>query len=387
MEALQQAIETILHHPQRNTLFATAGALTALGTALFLNPLKAPPTDVHDGITSGRTQLSKLSDEEYSRLPYPPDIYPGGEWLDTPYGTIRTYEFGPKNGKKVLFVHGISTPSIVARDLIWDLVEKGGCRVLIFDLFGRGWSDTPYLPHDSRLYTSQILLVTRAAKADFSRFSIIGYSLGGGIAMSFASYFPKMIEDITLLAPAGLLRSTRIGLFTRLAYVGMLPGGIEELLVRARVWFRASGANEGAESAKGSDGNAMPYDVRDRTKPIDIPAIMKWQTSTHQGFFYSFASSFRHSPIYDRDEEWIKVANYLKRGEIGGKKVLMVMGEVDTVVDLGTLEIAKKIMGEDRVKSVILKGVEHDLVAKNAPQVAEAILDFYFGEGRHRKYY
>lgn len=86
-------------------------------------------------IPSPRTDLEKLTKQEISRLPYPPDLYPGGRWVNTPYGVIRVYEFGPETGRKVVFVHGIGTPCCVARDLMWELVEEGGCRVLIFGLW------------------------------------------------------------------------------------------------------------------------------------------------------------------------------------------------------------------------------------------------------------
>ncbi len=33
--------------------------------------------------------------------PYPADVFPNGADLNTPYGTIRYYEFGPEDGKKL----------------------------------------------------------------------------------------------------------------------------------------------------------------------------------------------------------------------------------------------------------------------------------------------
>jgi len=37
-------------------------------------------------------------------------------------------------------------------------------------------------------------------------FSIVGFSLGGGITMAFAAHFPYLINSIVLLAPVGILR-------------------------------------------------------------------------------------------------------------------------------------------------------------------------------------
>ena len=63
---------------------------------------------------------------------YPSDILPGARDVDTPYGSIRIYEWGPEDGMKILFLHGLSTPggptfATVAKGI----AEKGGCRVCV----------------------------------------------------------------------------------------------------------------------------------------------------------------------------------------------------------------------------------------------------------------
>src|SRR4051794_13703647 len=58
------------------------------------------------------TLLPKISASEAKSLPYPPDVLPGSRWVESPYGAIRVYEWGPEDGRKVLLVHGISTPCI-----------------------------------------------------------------------------------------------------------------------------------------------------------------------------------------------------------------------------------------------------------------------------------
>jgi pimeloyl-ACP methyl ester carboxylesterase len=75
------------------------------------------------------------------------------------YGTIRVYEWGPKDGRKVLLLNGISAPCLSVEKLAHALV-KLGCRVLLLDPFGRWYSDSPAdSPLDSRLYSSEILIV------------------------------------------------------------------------------------------------------------------------------------------------------------------------------------------------------------------------------------
>ncbi|OJD36506.1 alpha beta hydrolase family [Diplodia corticola] len=195
--------------------------------------------------------LPALTADERRALPYPPDgLLPGARDVDSPYGSIRVYEWGPEDGAKVLLVHGISTPCVALAGVAEELVRRGR-RVLLFDLFGRGLSSTPSdLPHDSRLYTTQILLALASSPLAWTgrrssspsssstssdnnntttTFSIVGYSLGGGIAADFASYYflhhptgggggGLRVSSLVLIAPGGVLRRDRVSWTSWLLY-------------------------------------------------------------------------------------------------------------------------------------------------------------------------
>ena len=72
-----------------------------------------------------------LTQEQQERLPYAPNALEGARDVLTPFGSIRVYEWGPAEGKKVLLIHGISTPCIALGGLAEELVQKG-CRVMLF---------------------------------------------------------------------------------------------------------------------------------------------------------------------------------------------------------------------------------------------------------------
>ena len=169
-----------------------------------------------------KSLLPKLSPQEATSLPYPPDAYPGIRDVVSPYGSLRVYEWGPEDGRKVLLVHGISNPCIALGAIAHGLADNG-CRVMMFDLPGRGYSDTPLpTPHSSRLYTTTILLALTSSPLAWTgngeRFSLIGYSLGGGIVASFTSYFPSLVSSLVLFAPAGLVRQNRVTFLNRILY-------------------------------------------------------------------------------------------------------------------------------------------------------------------------
>lgn len=109
---------------------------------------------------------------------------------------------GPARGPVVVCVHGLTTPSFV-----WDGIAPGlgslGFRVLVHDLYGRGYSDRPEGPQDSAFFVTQLeeLLEDQGIEDDIT---LIGYSMGGAIATAFAALYPERLRQLVLIAPAGL---------------------------------------------------------------------------------------------------------------------------------------------------------------------------------------
>lgn len=98
-----------------------------------------------------------LPPEVLRASPYPPDALEGARDVQTPYGSIRVYELGPKDGKRVLLIHGISTPSVALSDLAHKLVRKG-CRVMLFGRSSPCLSDARLIhsTHSTSLPTSYL---------------------------------------------------------------------------------------------------------------------------------------------------------------------------------------------------------------------------------------
>ena len=69
------------------------------------------------------------------------DSLPGARDVYSPWGKMRAYEWGPKEGRKVLLLHGLSTPSLSLGTLANSLASKG-CRVM---LLGKCFTMLSYL--------------------------------------------------------------------------------------------------------------------------------------------------------------------------------------------------------------------------------------------------
>ena len=108
---LDSLSQTLRQHQSQLPLLAAG--LAYVGLTLALRARSATLSQDSKIIFSPKkTLLPQLSEQEAADLPYPPDVLPGARDVDSPYGSLRVYEWGPEDGRKVLMVHGISTPCI-----------------------------------------------------------------------------------------------------------------------------------------------------------------------------------------------------------------------------------------------------------------------------------
>ncbi|KAF1841729.1 alpha/beta-hydrolase [Cucurbitaria berberidis CBS 394.84] len=337
------------------------------------------------------TVLSPLSEEGVQKLPYPPDTLPGARDVKSHYGSIRVYEWGPADGERMLLIHGISTPSIALTDLAYKLVGKG-CRVMLFDLFGRGYSSAPTPKdhhYDSALYTYQILVCLNSSPIAWSPFTIVGYSLGGALAADFTSYFPILIKGLVLVAPGGLIRNRHISWKNKLLYQsgGWVPEWIVERMVAKRLWTgpETSGqieaepdAVENAETTTTSRNNAVYLSSRHTLLPSNpystVSAVVNWQIAHHPGFVPAFVSSIRYAPIHDQHDRWQIIRENIEKKNGKLEKVWLVLGETDPIIVAEELaEDAKGILGKEIVTVRVVKDVGHEIAIERADSIVDIV--------------
>lgn len=125
-----------------------------------------------------------------------------GEFAELPQGVTHYQWLGPMRGPVAVCVHGLTTPSFVWRGLARGLAMIG-FRVLIYDLYGRGYSDRAAGLQDRAFFLQQLrdLLEDQQVKDDIT---LLGYSMGGAIATAFTADHPDKIRHLVLLAPAGM---------------------------------------------------------------------------------------------------------------------------------------------------------------------------------------
>ena len=103
-------------------------------------------------------------------------------------------------GPTVLLIHGIAGSSTTWRAVMPALAEH--YTVIAPDLLGHGQSAKPRGDYSLGAYASGIRdLLTVLEK---ERVTLVGHSLGGGVAMQFAYQFPEWAERLVLVASGGL---------------------------------------------------------------------------------------------------------------------------------------------------------------------------------------
>ena len=120
-----------------------------------------------------------------------------------------------KGGDPIILIHGITASSQVWEP-VWDELARHH-TVLAPDLLGHGQSAKPRGDYSIGAFASGIRDL--ALSLELGPATVVGHSLGGGVAMQFAYQFPERTQRLGLVSSGGLGR--RVHGFLRAA---TLPG-------------------------------------------------------------------------------------------------------------------------------------------------------------------
>ncbi|KAI1748108.1 Alpha/Beta hydrolase protein [Xylaria castorea] len=333
------------------------------------------------------TLIPFITTEEAATLAYPPDALPGARDVETFYGTMRVYEWGPAGGEKVLFVHGDATPCLVFSKIAQGLVDSG-YRVMLFDLWGRGYSDTPlHCRHDVRLFASQILLALTSSPLSWmgngSSFSIVAFSLGGPISLAFAGAFPEAIRSLVLLGPAGLLRKLPEGYEDELMLHPELAPSQESIREKVRQILEVASSGP-ALNIRQDQKRVIPLETSPSCveRDFDMGAILQWQFDHHQGHIHSFQDTVRFGPLRGREDLWGRVCDIIAGrtrpdSPLHESKLLVFFGRDDgIVVGEETTEDILKLLPPCHLQVEYLPG-GHGFPYPNSEKITKTILSFW----------
>ncbi|THH28547.1 hypothetical protein EUX98_g5649 [Antrodiella citrinella] len=255
--------------------------------------------------------------------------------------------------KGVSLIHGISTPSILFKDLADELVEAG-FQLLLYDVYGRGYSEAPTDVLSNNDYITQLALLLQYV--GWKSTYVVGMSMGGGIAAAFTSAFPHLVNGkIVLLASAGLVAGRKLGGFEK-----------------KRHESKKDGANQVSNDA---DPEGTPSTLVNSTGsgpsvklgPGADSQLRKLLASSLPGLKRIIKDTRRFGPVAGLEKAFESLATVQTAG--GSLRVLVIHGTKDLVVPYTEAAKAKEItyIKEMSAKDVRLKAnmraVQGDLAA------------------------
>ena len=120
---------------------------------------------------------------------------------------VAYVELNPKGGTTLLFLHGLGSHLGFWRYQLDNFAQQGH-RVLALDMFGYGKSDKPSsFPYTTESMATVVREFLAIVKVD--RPILIGHSMGGQTALSYAIQYPDRLTALVLAAPAGFEHFSR----------------------------------------------------------------------------------------------------------------------------------------------------------------------------------
>src|SRR5580658_673372 len=114
-------------------------------------------------------------------------------------------------GPPLLLIHGIGDSSHTWLPVVESFAANN--TVIAPDLLGHGLSDKPRADYSVAAYANGMRDLLSVL--DIERVTVVGHSLGGGVAAQFAYTFPERCERLVLVGTGGIARS--VSLLLRLA--------------------------------------------------------------------------------------------------------------------------------------------------------------------------
>ncbi len=124
------------------------------------------------------------------------------------------------SGPVLLLIHGIGDNSTTWHTVHSKLAQR--FTVIAPDLLGHGQSDKPRADYSVAAYANGMRDLLSVL--DIEKVTVVGHSLGGGVAMQFAYQFPQLVERLILVGAGGVTKEVNVAL--RLASLPLGAGAL-----------------------------------------------------------------------------------------------------------------------------------------------------------------
>jgi pimeloyl-ACP methyl ester carboxylesterase len=174
------------------------------------------------------------------------EVAPPSLQFHTIHGHRRAFRIAG-SGPALLLIHGVGDNSETWSAVHAKLAQR--FTVIAPDLLGHGESDKPRADYSLAAFANGMRDLLAVLGID--RVTVVGHSLGGGIAMQFAYQYPHLVERIVLAGSGGV--TSEVSLALRLAAMPMgsealavlrVPGAVPALQLVGRAAGRVFGSTK-----------------------------------------------------------------------------------------------------------------------------------------------
>lgn len=153
--------------------------------------------------------------------------YPQAQTVFGTYGAMNYSLVGSEDGEVVVCFHGLNGSRLLYQELGDFLSKQGGYRVLSFDLYGHGLSNAPRVDvcpcegcrgcskyatcgpprgrYDIDFFVEQADDLLELLGLNDQPLNLVGFSLGGSIAVAFAQRYPSRVRRLVAMSPSGFI--------------------------------------------------------------------------------------------------------------------------------------------------------------------------------------
>jgi pimeloyl-ACP methyl ester carboxylesterase len=255
------------------------------------------------------------------------------------------------SGPVIVLVHGITSSSRTWSTVVPLLAERH--TVIAPDLLGHGASGKPRGDYSLGAHASNLRDLLLALGHE--RATVVGHSLGGGIALQFAYQFPERLERLALVSSGGLGREVSI-----LLRAATLPGAEYVLPVLSGRPVR--GVTSTAVKALGRFG------IRPGTDAVGIGEGFGslGDVEARRAFLHTARSIIEPSGQRVSASDRLYLASWLP--------TLIVWGENDRMIPVAHGRAAAEAMPDSRLE--IFEGAGHFPFNEDPERFARVVTDF-----------
>ncbi|WBW97247.1 2-succinyl-6-hydroxy-2,4-cyclohexadiene-1-carboxylate synthase [Oceanirhabdus sp. W0125-5] len=213
-------------------------------------------------------------------------------------------------GKPIICLHGFSENLST-----WKYLELKGYKLILIDFIGHGKSDKPY---SSEYYDLKVILnhINKLIKElGLNKYSMLGYSMGGRIALAYALSYENEITQL-ILESSSYGESDHINRVNRRRWDKELAKSIREKGIE---WFDEYWSNLSIFESQRNLPENIRYEISERRLSNEAHALSNTLICTGQGNFPCFKEEIVNltMPVLyvsgEYDEKYRKIGNEFQK--------------------------------------------------------------------------